>query len=103
MTSVKNLDQILFTEKYRPETLDNCILPARIKKMLEGGIKMNMLFYGSAGIGKTTTAKALAKQFKHNILSLLTICVFSFLHLVHIFLSFLLVFLFSGIDSILNK
>lgn len=68
MTSVKNLDQILFTEKYRPETLDNCILPARIKKMLEGGIKMNMLFYGSAGIGKTTTAKALAKQFKHNTL-----------------------------------
>ena len=68
MTSVKNLDQILFTEKYRPDTLDNCILPARIKKMLEGGIKMNMLFYGTAGIGKTTTAKALAKQFKHNTL-----------------------------------
>ena len=68
MTSVKNLDQILFTEKYRPETLDKCILPARIKKMLEGGIKMNMMFYGTAGIGKTTTAKALAKQFKHNTL-----------------------------------
>ena len=36
--------------------------------MLEGGIKMNMMFYGTAGICKTTTAKALAKQFKHNTL-----------------------------------
>lgn len=29
---------------------------------------MNMLFYGSAGIGKTTTAKALCSQFGHNTL-----------------------------------
>ena len=51
--SVKNLDNILFTEKYRPNTLNGCILPERIKSMLEDGVKMNMLFYGSAGIGKT--------------------------------------------------
>ena len=66
--SVKNLDNILFTEKYRPNTLNGCILPARIKSMLEDGVKMNMLFYGSAGIGKTTTAKALCHQFNHNTL-----------------------------------
>lgn len=67
--SVKNLDTILWTEKYRPQTLnDGCILPQRIKNMLSGGIKMNMLFYGTAGIGKTTTAKALSKQFGHNTL-----------------------------------
>lgn len=66
--SVKNLDNILFTEKYRPDTLNGCILPARIKSMLEDGVKMNMLFYGSAGIGKTTTAKALCHQFNHNTL-----------------------------------
>ena len=66
--SVKNLDNILFTEKYRPNTLNECILPARIKSMLEDGVKMNMLFYGSAGIGKTTTAKALCHQFNHNTL-----------------------------------
>lgn len=67
--SVKNLENVLFTEKYRPKTLnDGCILPKRIKKMLEGGIKMNMLFHGSAGIGKTTTAKALSATYKHNTL-----------------------------------
>ena len=36
--------------------------------MLEYGVKMNMLFYGTAGIGKTTTAKALCHQFGHNTL-----------------------------------
>lgn len=64
--SVKNLDSVLWTEKYRPDTLDGCILPQRIKSMLESGVKMNMLFYGTAGIGKTTTAKALCNQFGHN-------------------------------------
>ena len=66
--SVKNLDTILWKEKYRPNTLDGCILPKRIKTMLEDGVKMNMLFYGTAGIGKTTTAKALCHQFGHNTL-----------------------------------
>lgn len=66
--SVKNLNNVLWTEKYRPDTLDGCILPARIKSMLENGVKMNILLYGSAGIGKTTTAKALCHQFGHNTL-----------------------------------
>lgn len=66
--SIKNLDSVLWTEKYRPDTLDGCILPKRIKSMLEDGVKMNMLFYGTAGIGKTTTAKALCHQFNHNTL-----------------------------------
>ena len=66
--SVKNLDNILWTEKYRPDTLDGCILPNRIKSMLENGVKMNILLYGSAGTGKTTTAKALCHQFNHNTL-----------------------------------
>ena len=66
--SVKNLDNVLWTEKYRPNTLAGCILPTRIKSMLENGVQMNILLYGSAGIGKTTTAKALCHQFKHNTL-----------------------------------
>lgn len=66
--SVKNLDTILWTEKYRPDTLNGCILPQRIKTLLSDGVKMNMLFYGTAGIGKTTTAKALCHQFGHNTL-----------------------------------
>lgn len=66
--SVKNLDTILWTEKYRPDTLDGCILPNRIKNLLQDGVKTNMLFYGTAGIGKTTTAKAICNQFGHNTL-----------------------------------
>lgn len=66
--SVKNLENVLFTEKYRPQNLKGCILPSRIKSMLDGGVQMNLLLHGSAGIGKTTTAKALCKQFGHNTL-----------------------------------
>lgn len=66
--SVKNLDSVLFTEKYRPQDLKGCILPSRIKNLLSEGVQMNLLFHGSAGIGKTTTAKALCKQFNHNTL-----------------------------------
>lgn len=66
--SVQNLENILWTEKYRPNTIDGCILPNRIKSMLENGVKMNILLYGSAGTGKTTTAKALCHQFNHNTL-----------------------------------
>lgn len=68
MSSVKNLENVLFTEKYRPQNLKCCILPSRIKSMLDGGVRMNLLLHGSAGIGKTTTAKALCKQFGHNTL-----------------------------------
>lgn len=66
--SVQNLENILWTEKYRPNTINGCILPNRIKSMLENGVKMNILLYGSAGTGKTTTAKALCHQFNHNTL-----------------------------------
>lgn len=66
--SIKNLDNILWTEKYRPNTLDGCILPKRLKTLLQEGVKTNMLFHGTAGIGKTTTAKALCNQFGHNTL-----------------------------------
>ena len=66
--SVKNLENILWTEKYRPNNLKDCILPARIRSVLADGVKMNMLFHGSAGIGKTTIAKALCHQFGHNTL-----------------------------------
>lgn len=66
--SVKNLDTLLWTEKYRPDDIKGCILPARIKSMISEGVKMNMLFHGSAGVGKTTTAKALCHQFGHNTL-----------------------------------
>lgn len=68
MATVNNIANELWTEKYRPQNLKDCILPSRIKSMFDDGVQMNYLFHGSAGIGKTTTAKALCKQFGHNCL-----------------------------------
>tara|TARA_R110000772_G_scaffold65904_2_gene147075 strand:+ start:3202 stop:4158 length:957 start_codon:yes stop_codon:yes gene_type:complete len=53
----------LFTEKYRPKNLDELILPERVMKKFVDGISQNMLFAGSPGTGKTSTAKAIINQF----------------------------------------
>ena len=55
--------QELLTEKYRPKNLDEVALPKRIKDFLEGGIKTNLMFYGTQGSGKTSTAKLMVKQY----------------------------------------
>jgi DNA polymerase III delta prime subunit len=56
----------LWTEKYRPQSIEECILPERIKKtfqdMIESGESQNLLLSGSAGCGKTTVAKALCNE-----------------------------------------
>jgi len=60
------MDQFLWVEKYRPKTVSECILPDTLKntfqKMVETGELTNMLFTGSAGLGKTTVAKALCNE-----------------------------------------
>lgn len=53
--------QELFTEKFRPKSLDTLIAPERIKNELKNGLIQNTLFYGNAGTGKTTVAYILAK------------------------------------------
>lgn len=53
----------LLTEKYRPQNLDEVALPKRIKDFLEEGIQTNLMFYGTQGSGKTSTAKLMVKQF----------------------------------------
>ena len=54
----------LFTEKYRPKNLDELILPERVMAKFKDGLVQNMLFAGSPGTGKTSTAKAIVKQFE---------------------------------------
>jgi len=53
----------LFTEKYRPKNLDDLILPDRVMTKFKDGLVQNMLFAGSPGTGKTSTAKAIVNQF----------------------------------------
>ena len=54
----------LFTEKYRPKTLEQLILPDRVMNKFKDGLVQNMLFAGSPGTGKTSTAKAIVNQFE---------------------------------------
>ncbi len=58
--------QYVWIEKYRPKTIDDIILPKAVKKVLNGIVKKgdltNLLFYGSAGCGKTSSAKAICEQ-----------------------------------------
>jgi replication factor C small subunit len=62
---MKNIDNILLTEKYRPKTLDDLITPARVKEKLSKGVYQHLLLFGSPGTGKTSAAKALVKHFGH--------------------------------------
>jgi len=59
-------NEFLFVEKYRPQTIEETILPASIKKSFQEFVKNgelpNLLLTGSAGIGKTTVAKALCNE-----------------------------------------
>ena len=59
-------NDFLWVEKYRPKTIEDVILPqdlkAFFKEVVKSGELPNMLFTGSAGLGKTTVAKALCNE-----------------------------------------
>ena len=59
-------NDFLWVEKYRPQTIEDCILPIDIKEtfksFIEQGEIPNLLLSGTAGVGKTTIAKALCNE-----------------------------------------
>ena len=63
---MNDVKEYLWVEKYRPKTIDECILPESIKStfksMVDSGESQNLLLSGSAGCGKTTIAKALCNE-----------------------------------------
>ena len=60
------MTDFIWVEKYRPQTIEDCILPDNIKKtfkeFLNKGEIPNMLLAGPPGVGKTTVAKCLCNQ-----------------------------------------
>ena len=59
-------NDFLWVEKYRPRTVSECILPESLKstfsEIVENGQVPNMLLTGTAGLGKTTVARAICNQ-----------------------------------------
>jgi DNA polymerase III delta prime subunit len=60
------MEKFLWEEKYRPKTIDECILPQSLKDAFKGMIAngniTNMTFAGRPGVGKTTVAIALCNE-----------------------------------------
>lgn len=60
------MKEYLWTEKYRPQKIDDCVLQKALKEtfkqFIASGELPNFLFCGSAGVGKTTVAKALCNE-----------------------------------------
>ena len=60
------MSDFLWVEKYRPKTIAECTLPQTLKQQFHDvvatGELPNMLFTGTAGLGKTTVAKALCHE-----------------------------------------
>ena len=60
------MEHFLWVEKYRPKTIEECILPTSIKstfkEFLSKGEVPNLLLCGTAGTGKTTVARALCEE-----------------------------------------
>ena len=60
------MKEFLFVEKYRPQTIADCVLPKDLKNTFKSivlkGELPNMMFTGSAGTGKTTVARALCNE-----------------------------------------
>ena len=65
MENVKE-NEFLWSERYRPQTIDDCVLPDVIKQTFKDYIAQGelptFLLTGTAGVGKTTVARALCEE-----------------------------------------
>lgn len=63
---IEENDSFIWSEKYRPNTIEDCILPEAVKNTFKEFVKkgeiINLLLSGNSGTGKTTVAKALCKE-----------------------------------------
>lgn len=61
-----NIENFLWCEEFRPKTIADCILPERLSILfnvyVEKGFIPHLLLHGTAGVGKTTVAKALCEE-----------------------------------------
>lgn len=60
------MDEFIWTERYRPKTIDDTVLPAELKELFQKFIAMdnipNLILSGGAGVGKTTVARAMLEE-----------------------------------------
>ena len=60
------MEHVIWVEKYRPHTIESCILPPHLKttfqEIVNSGVVTNMIFAGKAGVGKTTVARAICDE-----------------------------------------
>jgi len=60
------MEHLLWTERHRPRTVEDCILPERLKAVFQEYVNQkeipNLLLAGGAGVGKTTIAKAMCNE-----------------------------------------
>ena len=63
---LKMREEFLWVEKYRPKTIEDCILPTETKKIFIDFVNNkeipNLLLCGTSGVGKTTVARALCNE-----------------------------------------
>ena len=63
---MSKIDKLAWVESYRPQLIEDCILPKNLKsifsKIVADGEVLNMSLCGSAGLGKTTVAKAICNE-----------------------------------------